>query len=108
MGDQDGVFNVQYSAQQMLQDAQQQLLMMLEDQEGASPKSNQGEQSAEKASDDPTLNRVEALLDQVYGPAVSRERSELRVSRVLEKYQGREDLLVDVLTEKVKESGNTF
>ena len=114
MGDQDGVFNVQYSAQQMLQDAQQQLLMMLEDQEAtptassrASPKSNKGEHSAENASDDPTLNRVEALLDQVYGPAISRERSELRVSRVLEKFQGREDLLVEILTEKVKESGNS-
>lgn len=47
------------------------------------------------------LARVSTLLDQLYGPAVSRERSDLRASKVLERYEGKEEVLVEVLQDKL-------
>ena len=64
----------------------------------ASPKSSKG------GANDPKLDRVATLLDNIYGPALTRERSQARASTVLKKYEGREDLLFDVLAEKAKTS----
>lgn len=111
MGDQDGASHVQYSAQQVLADAQQRLSVLSKDQETvsvpsptASPKSSKSGLSMPSGASDPTLDRVATMLDNVYGPALTRERSQVRASAVLKKYEGREDLLVDVLTEKAKTS----
>eukprot|EP00562_Extubocellulus_spinifer_P023459 CAMPEP_0178631934 /NCGR_PEP_ID=MMETSP0698-20121128/11271_1 /TAXON_ID=265572 /ORGANISM="Extubocellulus spinifer, Strain CCMP396" /LENGTH=1149 /DNA_ID=CAMNT_0020271387 /DNA_START=333 /DNA_END=3782 /DNA_ORIENTATION=+ len=47
------------------------------------------------------LRRVSTLLDQLYGPSLTRERSDLRARMVLEKYEGKEDILEEVLKDKV-------
>ena len=46
------------------------------------------------------LKRVSTLLDELYGPSLTRERSDLRARLVLEKYEGKEDILVEVLKDK--------
>ena len=111
MGGQDGASHVQYSPQQVLEDAQQRLSVLLEDQQTnsvsspkGSPKSSKSGPSTVSGASDSTVDRVATLLDHVYGPTLTRERSQVRASTVLKKYVGREDLLVDVLTEKAKAS----
>lgn len=49
-----------------------------------------------------TVDQVSSLLDQIYGPSTTRTQSDLRANKVLEKYEGKEELLLEVLEEKAE------